>query len=308
MGALPALPARTGYVATTPRRPLATALARAPTSRETAFLSALFAHASTLEMPTPLTAYRLFTRQSPEDLLKQLFDSQSEAAREQALVFSQTDPKIRGSIVPAIASKLQFMRDPDIARFTSGSFKPPEFSELRRTPTAVYFCMREQDISRLRPLTSLFFSFMLEQIAGAEIPAGSASVPITMILDEFVNIGTIPEFATTISLARGRDVAIWLLVQSYSQFEARYGKANAATIITNCGTKIALSGLDATTDARVSEMLGDMTVVDNRPSHSATRGGLRSSLSLGRTEHKRKLLTADEVMRLDRDQGNRKNR
>lgn len=142
---------------------------------------------------------------------------------------------------------------------------------------------------------------MLEQIAGAEVNEHSPGVPITMILDEFVNIGTIPEFATTISLARGRDVAIWLLVQSYSQFEARYGKANAATIITNCSTKIALSGLDATTAARVSEMLGDMTVVDSRPSHSATRGGLRSSSTLGRTEHKRKLLTPDEVMRLDRD-------
>ncbi|MDQ1638469.1 MAG: type secretion system protein VirD4 [Pyrinomonadaceae bacterium] len=268
---------------------------------ETAFLSALFSHASTLEEPTPLTAYRLFTRQTPEDLLEQLFDSSSEAAREQAMVFAQTDPKIKGSIVPAVASKLQFLRDPNIARFTSASLKAPDFGELRRQPTAVYFCMREQDIARLRPLTSLFFSLMLEQIAGAEVPADSQGVPITMILDEFVNIGTIPEFATTISLARGRDVAIWLLVQSYSQFEARYGKANAATIITNCGTKIALSGLDATTAARVSEMLGDMTVVDTRPSQSTPRGGWRSSSTVGRTEHKRKLLTPDEVMRIDRD-------
>ena len=267
---------------------------------ETAYLAAIFAHASTLPEPTPLTAYRLFTRQRPAALLEQLLNSPSEVAREQGIIFSQTDPKIRGSIVPAVAAKLQFMRDLKIARFTSASFDAPDFGSLRRQPTAVYWCMREQDISRLRPLTSLFFALMLEQIAGEEIAEGSPETPITMMLDEFANVGTIPDFATTHSLARGRGVAIWLGVQSLAQLEARYGRANSQTILTNCATKIALHGLDFHTADYVSRMLGDTTVVVERESrtHGSSFSGSGSSITHSRTEHRRPLMTPDEVMRL----------
>jgi type IV secretion system protein VirD4 len=266
---------------------------------EAAYLAAIFAHASTLDNPTPLTAYRLFTRQKPEELLEQLLESPSETAREQAIIFSQTDPRIKGSIVPAVASKLQFMRDEKVARFTSATFEPPDFGELRRQSVAVYWCLREQDIARLRPLTSLFFAVLLEQVAGEEVPAGVQGVPITMMLDEFANIGTIPDFPTTISLARGRGVAIWIGVQSLAQLEARYGRPNAQTIITNCATKIALHGLDVQTAEYVSRMLGDATVVVER--ESTTHAGVFdtvASKSRSRTEHRRPLLTPDEVMRI----------
>jgi type IV secretion system protein VirD4 len=267
---------------------------------EAAYLAAIFAHTSTLDAPTPLTAYRLFTRQKPEELLEQLLESPSETAREQAIIFAQTDPRIKGSIVPAVASKLQFMRDEKVARFTSASLEPPDFGELRHQPVAVYWCLREQDIARLRPLTSLFFAVLLEQVAGEEVIAGMQGVPITMMLDEFANIGTIPDFATTISLARGRGVAIWIGVQSLAQLEARYGRPNAQTIITNCATKIALHGLDVQTAEYVSRMLGDSTVVVQRESRSMPESPLGGNVTRteSRTEHRRPLLTPDEVTRL----------
>ena len=125
--------------------------------------------------------------------------------------------------MPAIASRMQFMRDPNVQLFTSASLEAPYFGQLRRTPTAVYWCLREQDISRLRPLTSLFFTVLLEQIAGEEMLEDETAVPITAMLDEFANIGKIPEFETTISLARGRGIALWLGVLSLSQINQTYG-------------------------------------------------------------------------------------
>lgn len=261
---------------------------------ETAYLSAIFAHASTLEIPTPLTAYRLFTRQKPEHLLKQLQNSPSETAREQATIFAQTDARIKGAIVPAIAAKLQWMRDPAVARFTSASLQSPNFGEIRRRPTAVYWCLREQDITRLRPLTSLFFTVLLEHVAGEQIPEGTKGVPITMMLDEFANIGTIPDFATTLTLARGRGVSIWLGVQALAQLEARYGRPNAQVIIGNLSNKVALHGLDVTTAEYVSRMLGDTTIVAKRHNLALSTGGI--GVVRQQTEHRRPLMTPDEVM------------
>ena len=85
---------------------------------EAAFLAALFAHTSTLSIPTPLTAYRLFTRQKQETLLQQFERSRSSVAQEQAVIFRQASERMRGAIIPVVAAKLQFLRDPQVARFT----------------------------------------------------------------------------------------------------------------------------------------------------------------------------------------------
>jgi type IV secretion system protein VirD4 len=89
-------------------------------------------------------------------------------------------------------------------------------------------------------------------------------------------------------------------VQSLAQVEARYGRPNAQTTITNCATKIALHGLDVQTAEYVSRMLGDSTVVVQRESRSMLESALggHSTLTESRTEHRRPLLTPDEVTRL----------
>jgi type IV secretion system protein VirD4 len=89
-------------------------------------------------------------------------------------------------------------------------------------------------------------------------------------------------------------------VQSLAQVEARYGRPNAQTIITNCATKIALHGLDVQTAEYVSRMLGDSTVVVQRESRSAPEVWSAGSATITkqRTEHRRPLLTPDEVMRI----------
>jgi type IV secretion system protein VirD4 len=264
---------------------------------ETAFLAGLFAHAAVSEEPTPLTAYRLFSRQSQKVLLKQLLSSDSDIAREQAQIFLQTNERMRGSIVPVVASKLQFLRDEAVARFTSSSLSAPNFDRLREVPTALYWCLNERDISRLRPLTSVFFSLLLSQISHSK-----ADVPITLLFDEFPSIGRIPDFETTIAMARGRGISLWLGVQSLSQLEANYGKANAQTILTNCSTKIALHGLDVTTGEYMSKSLGDSTVSNKRTSRHWFMGLLPSTqTTISQGEHARRLLTADEIRRIPED-------
>ncbi len=263
---------------------------------ETAFLSAIFSHTAMTKYPTPLTAYRLFTRQKPEDLMQQLLHSSSYVAREQAIVFEQTDARIKGAIVPAIASRLQFMRDPNLQLFTSASLEAPNFGQLRRTPTAVYWCLREQDLARPRTLTSLFFTVLLEQIAGAEVTEDETAVPITAMLDEFANIGKIPDFEITQSLARGRGVALWLGIQSLSQLNQTYGNHAAQTIMSNCATKVALHGLDYQTAEYVSKSLGEQTISHSSSSFNIGLSG--GSIGSHAAKHRRPLLTPDEVMRI----------
>lgn len=285
---------------------------------EAALLSALFAHAATLPIPTPLTAYRLLTRSKEADLLRELENSASPLAQEQASVFALASDRMRGSILPVVAARLQFLRDPSVARFTSSGLLPPDFTRLRYTPTALYYCLPEQDATRLRPLSAVFFTVLIEQLARGEpstagviagngkdmVPAvpsidEDASIPVTLLLDEFGSIGKIPDFDTTISVARGRDVAIWLGVQSLSQLTSRYGKDAATTILANCHTKVALSGMEGESADYFSKTSGQGTVWARR--RGTSRRPLRllpSSLSSSAGEQGRPVLTPDEVRRL----------
>jgi type IV secretion system protein VirD4 len=271
---------------------------------ENAYLSALFSHASTLPAPTPLSAYHLFTRQSSEALLEQLLASPCAAAREQAIIFEQTSERMRGSIVPVVAAKLQFLRDPQVAHFCSASHFAPDFGRLRREPFALYWCLRESDIARLRPLTSVFFSLLLDQIGAVDLAEHEEQqTPVLLLLDEFANIGVIPHFETTIALARGRGVSLWLGIQSLAQLEARYGRANAQTILTNCATKVALHGLDVDSAEYFSRALGEATrVTRKRARHRRWLNPHPASTTDSSGEHKRALLTADEVRRIGTDE------
>lgn len=268
---------------------------------EAGFLSALFAHAATLEEPTPLSAYYLFTRQRPEALQLQLETSHSPVAREQANILKQTSERMRGSIVPVVAARLQFLRDPAVARFTSSVREAPQFASLRTSPQALYWCLREQDVTRLRPLSAAFFTVLIEQlIAGSG--TGESSVPVTLYLDEFAAVGPIPDFDTLIALARGRGISIWLGLQSLAQLEGRYGKSAAQTILTNCGTKLVLSGLDFESAQYISRSLGDQTRRTRRRTwHYPFLALASSSRTMGDGEHARPLLTPDEVRRLPED-------
>lgn len=268
---------------------------------ETAFLAALFSHTSVLQVPTPLTAYNLLTRSEPKKLMEMFLMSPSTVAREQAVIFEQTHERMRGSITPVLAAKLQWLRDPDLARFSSASEAAPDFGRLRILPEALYWCVREQDIALLRPLSALFFTVLLEQIAGEKVSAAN-SVPVHLYFDEFGNIGRLPHYETTISLARGRGLSVWHGIQSLAQLESCYGKPNAQTILTNCSTKIALSGLDVETADYFSRTLGEGTMQISKRSWHKKRFALISMTTNDTThEHARRLLTSDEVRRIGSD-------
>lgn len=142
---------------------------------EAGFLSALFAHSATLEDPTPRTAYTLLTGQPGKALLGQLTDSASPIAREQANLLQETTERIRGSVLPVVAARLQFLRDPATVRFCSASPKPPDFGILRTRPTALYWCVPEGEITRLQALSAVFFTVLIEQLIAGQGKAAAES-------------------------------------------------------------------------------------------------------------------------------------
>lgn len=106
---------------------------------------------------------------------------------------------------------------------------------------------------------------------------------IQFILDEFANIGIIPEFDKKLSTMRKYGISCAIIVQSLSQLKNIY-KDTWETIVGNCDTKLDLRTSDSETNKYISEMLGKKTtVVENRTIQSKGGGSYsynRSSIDL----------------------------
>lgn len=121
---------------------------------------------------------------------------------------------------------------------------------------------------------------------------------LRFLLDEFPNIGTIPDFQILISTIRSRDIACTLIYQSLSQLKSQY-KDDWPTILENCDSMIVLgAGSNPESLEFFSKSLGKATIEVLNTSEA--RGGqgsyTKSYQALGR-----ELMTPEEIRTMPRN-------
>ncbi|MCI9540350.1 MAG: type IV secretory system conjugative DNA transfer family protein [Lachnospiraceae bacterium] len=124
---------------------------------------------------------------------------------------------------------------------------------------------------------------------------GRLPIHVRMLLDEFANIGQIPQFEKLIATIRSREISASIILQSKSQLKAIY-KDHADTIQGNCDTLLFLGGQEQTTLKELTELLGKETI--DLYHHSDTRG---ASPSYGVSYQKtgKELMSQDELAVMD---------
>ena len=115
------------------------------------------------------------------------------------------------------------------------------------------------------------------------------------ILDEFANIGQIPQFDKLIATIRSREISASIILQSQSQLKALY-KDNADTIAGNCDTMLFLGGKEKTTLKEISELLGKETIDSFNTSENR---GKEISHGLNYQKLGKELMTQDEIATMD---------
>ncbi|MGG0284313.1 type IV secretory system conjugative DNA transfer family protein [Peribacillus butanolivorans] len=127
---------------------------------------------------------------------------------------------------------------------------------------------------------------------------GSLPTHVRFMLDEFANIGLIPNFEKLIATIRSRNISATIILQAMSQLKTIY-KESADTIIGNCDTSIFLGGKEPETVKALSEELGKETIDDYNESKTRSNND-----SFGQNYSKlgRDLMTRDELLRMERDQ------
>ncbi len=142
---------------------------------------------------------------------------------------------------------------------------------------------------------------MIQQLYDfADQNGGKLPMPTYFILDEFANIGRIPDFDKKISTSRSRKIQFSVILQNLDQLEAVYEKS-FETIIGNCDTHVFLGSNSQKTVEYFSKALGNKTISRDSISISKDRAYNRNGTNESENIMERALLTPDELRRFDVD-------
>ena len=206
--------------------------------------------------------------------------------------------KTYGSILSTLQSKLGKFDSKEIAELTSTN--TIDFPEIGKKKTAVYVISSDTHTAYDFLLT-IFFSQMIQQLYDfADKNGGQLPVPTYFILDEFANIGRIPDFDKKISTSRSRKIQFSVILQNLDQLEAVYEKS-FETIIGNCDTHVFLGSNSQKTVEYFSKALGNKTISRESISVSKDRAYMRNGINESENIMERALLTPDELRRFDMD-------
>ena len=128
--------------------------------------------------------------------------------------------------------------------------------------------------------------------------AGHLPTHVHFILDEFANIGHVPDFERTIAVVRSRNISCSIILQSLAQLKSRY-KDDAQTIQDCCDTTLFLGGKSGETNKEISEAVGKQTI--STITFNDSRGS-SSSRTRNYNRQERDLIQPSEVGRLPRDE------
>ncbi len=206
--------------------------------------------------------------------------------------------KTYSSILSTLQSKLGKFDSKEIAEVTSTN--SIEFEQIGARRTVVYVISSDTHTAYDFLLT-IFFSQMIQQLYDfADKNGGSLPIPTYFILDEFANIGHIPDFDKKISTSRSRKISFSVILQNLDQLEAVYEKAHE-TIIGNCDTHVFLGSNSQKTVEYFSKQLGEKTITRSNYSVNRDRGEWKSGSSESDQNMARALMTPDELRRMDND-------
>ena len=206
--------------------------------------------------------------------------------------------KTYSSILSTLQSKLGKFDSKDIAELTSTD--TINFEDIGNKKTAVYVISSDTHTAYDFLLT-IFFSQMIQQLYNfADDNGGRLKVPTYFILDEFANIGKIPDFDKKISTSRSRKISFSVILQNLDQLEAIYDKSYE-TIIGNCDTHLFLGSNSFKTVEYFSKTLGEKTIERESISISRDKQHHKTGTSDSDQVMARALMTPDELRRLDND-------
>lgn len=234
--------------------------------------------------------FRLHEKENPNSL-----------AVKQYKTFKMGAGKTLKSILISCSVRLTVFNLDQIASLTkSDENNGVELEKMGEGKRALFVIIPSAD-STYNFLVSMMYSQMFETlyyVAETKKAGKRLDSPVRFLLDEFANIGEIPEFTKKLATMRKYDISCSIILQNLAQIKTMY-KDDWQTILGNCDSFLFLGGQEYETVEYISKELGNATITVKNRSRSF---GKSNSTGNSFAPTKRELMTPDELMRLDNNE------
>ncbi len=231
-------------------------------------------------------------------------------ARKSYETFRLAVDKTRAGVLVGLATRLNVFDTPEISSITGTSSIDIDAMGSKKMAT---FVITPDSHSAFNFISTIFFGQVLQRLYykadenSAIRPDGKCTldIPVFFLLDEFANVGQIPDFNQKLSTSRSRNINISIVLQSIDQLKDLY-KDIYENIMANCDTHLFLGSQATATCEYISKTLGETTINKKQVSVSGKMGGIvlaqsPDSKSISDQSMGRSLMTIDELKRLPLD-------
>ena len=232
---------------------------------------------------------------SPIDFLfEELEEEQPDClAVKQYKKFRQAAGKTMKSILISCAARLAPFDIEELREITL--YDELQLDEIGDRKTAFFVIMSDTDSTYSFLIAMIMYQMFDLLTAKADNEyGGRLPFHVRCLLDEFANIGRIPDFQRLISTIRSREISCMIILQSFAQLKSAY-KDDADIIIDCCDSMVYLGGRSSKTTKELVEMIGK-TTIDNQNINE--NKGKEGSYSINNQILGRDLIDASEIARL----------
>lgn len=195
-------------------------------------------------------------------------------ACKQYAIFQQSAGKTAKSILVSVGVRLSVFNIESIARLTSKD--DLDLGALGDEKTALFVIIPDSDTT-FNFIVAMMYSQLFDSLYyTADFKnKGRLKNHVRFLLDEFANIGQIPDFDKLIATMRSREISVSIILQNLSQLKTMY-KDNWESIIGNCDSVLFLGGKEPSTLEYVSKALGKQTIDTRSINYSKGRNSSSS--------------------------------
>jgi len=214
--------------------------------------------------------------------------------------FLANDDKVLASILATFNAPLTIWANPIVDAATSAN--DFDLRDVRRRKMSVYLGVTPDHLSEAAILINLMFS-QLVNLNTKELAEDNPALKYQclLLLDEMTAIGKIQIIARAVAYMAGYNLRLLSIVQSDSQLESVYGRADARTIVTNHAMQILFAPREQKDANAYSEMLGTRTERSRTTSRSNGMFGARGGATESFSDQRRALMLPQEIKELARD-------
>ncbi|PLZ01766.1 type IV secretion system protein VirD4 [Burkholderia sp. WAC0059] len=214
--------------------------------------------------------------------------------------FLANDDKVLASILATFNAPLTIWANPIVDAATSAN--DFDLRDVRKRRMSVYVGITPDHLTEAALLVNLVFS-QLVNLNTKELPQDNPALKVQclLLMDELTSVGKIHIIARAVAYMAGYDLRLLSIVQSASQLESVYGRADARTFVTNHAMQIIYAPREQRDANEYSEMLGTFTDRSRSVSRSNAIFGGRGGSSESFSEQRRPLLLPQELKELGRD-------